>query len=62
LRKFKFHYNGRITGTLHGDLSTFMIISRSVILRMVNVSHKSCTENQNTHFVFGIFFFEIRAV
>ena len=30
-----------------------MIISRSVLLRMRNVSHKSCTENQNTHFVFS---------
>jgi len=23
---------------------------------MINVSHKSCTENQNTHFVFSNFF------
>jgi len=28
----------RMTGTLHEDLSTFMIISRSVLLRMRNVS------------------------
>jgi len=32
-----------------------MIISRSVLLIMRNVSDKSCTENQNTHFVFSNF-------
>ena len=37
---------------------TFLIISRSFLLRMVNVSDKSCTGNQNTHFVFSNFFFE----
>jgi len=37
----------------------FFIISRSFLLRMRNVSDKSCTENQNTHFVFSNFFFEI---
>jgi hypothetical protein len=50
--KFKFHQNlTRITGTLHEDCF-FMIIFRSVFLRMRNVSDKSCTENQNTHFMF----------
>ena len=39
-----------------------MIISRSVLLIMRNVSDKSCTENQNTHFVFSNFFSENRAV
>ena len=40
-----------------------MIISRSVLLRMRNVSDRSCTGNQNTHFVFNkVFFFENRAV
>ena len=33
------------------------IISRSVLLRMRNVSHKCCRGNQNTYFVFSIFFF-----
>jgi hypothetical protein len=62
--KFKFRENlTRITCTLHGDLSTFVIISRRVLLRMRNVSDKSCTENQNTHFVCSnIFFSENRAV
>ena len=40
----------------------FFIVSRSVLLRMRNVSDKSCTENRNTHFVFSSFFFENRAV
>jgi hypothetical protein len=46
-----------ITGTLHEDRYTFWVISRSFILRIRNVSDKSCTENQNTHFVFSNFFF-----
>jgi hypothetical protein len=37
-------------GTLHEDLCTFMIISRSILLRMRNVSDRSCTENQNSDF------------
>ena len=40
-----------MTGTLHGDRYTFLIISRSFLLRMRNVSDRSCRENQNTHFV-----------
>ena len=34
-----------------------LIISRSFLLRMRNVSDKSCRENQNTQFVFSNFFF-----
>jgi len=53
----------RITGTLHEELCTFMTVSCSVLLRMRNVSDKSCRENQNTHFVFNNFFLpENRAV
>jgi len=37
-------------GTLREDIRTF-IISRAFLLRMRNVSDKSCGENQNTHFV-----------
>ena len=56
-RKFKFRYNlTRITGTLHEDQYTFLIISRSVLLRTRNVWDKSCRENQNTHFVFSKIF------
>jgi hypothetical protein len=36
----------------------FLIISRSVLLGMRNVSDKSCRENQNTHFTFNNFFFK----
>ena len=34
----------------------FLIISRSFLLRMRNVSDKSRRENQNTHFMFNNFF------
>jgi hypothetical protein len=55
-RKLKFHYNlTTVAGTLNEDQYTFVMISRSVLLRMVNVSDKYCRENQNTHFpvIFG---------
>ena len=41
-----------------------MVISGWILLRMRNVSDKSCREKQNTHFVFSncFFFFENRAV
>jgi hypothetical protein len=44
-------------GPLLEEQYTFMIISRTVLLRMRNVSDKNCRENQNTHFVFNNFFF-----
>jgi len=54
LRKFKFHCNlTTITCTLHEDRYTFLITSRWILLRMINVSDRSCSENQNTHFVFS---------
>jgi len=54
-------------GTLHEDQYTFFIISPSALLRMNNISYKSSTENQNTHFIsnnffYFIFFFENHAV
>jgi len=42
-------------GTVHEDQHTFLIISRSIILRMKNVSHKSFREIQNTYFMFNSF-------
>ena len=42
------------------DQCTFLIVSRSVLLRMRNVSDKSCRENQNTHFVYSNIFFFFR--
>jgi hypothetical protein len=56
-RKFKLHYNlPRTKDTLHEDRYTFLIIPRSVFLRMRNISDKSYRENQNPHFLFNIFF------
>jgi len=40
-------------GTLHKDQYTFLIISRPVLLRMTNLSDRSCRDNQNTHFMFN---------
>ena len=58
LRKFKFLQNlTRIMATLYEEQYIFLITSRSFLLRMRNVSDKICRENQNTHFVFSIFFF-----
>jgi hypothetical protein len=45
-----------MTGTLHEDQYTFVIISRSFLIRMRNVLYKSRRGNQNTHFVFSNFF------
>jgi hypothetical protein len=44
--------------TSHEDQSTFFITSRSVLLRMKNVSEKSRRENQNKHFISVTLFFE----
>ena len=60
LGNFKFHLNGtRTTSALHKQQYTFMIISRSLLLRLRNFSDKSCRENRNTHFIFGNFFLEL---
>ena len=45
-----------IRGLLHYDEYTVLKISRSFLLRTRNVPDRSCTENQNTHFVFNNFF------
>jgi hypothetical protein len=52
-----------ITGTLLEDQHTFLIISRSVLFTMRNVSDRNSRENQNTRFMFNnFFFFENRPV
>jgi len=43
-------------GTLLEDQYKVLIISRSFLLRMKNVSDKSYRETQNTHFMFDAFF------
>jgi hypothetical protein len=51
-RKFKFHSNlTRKIGTLREGQYTFLIISHS-ILRMSNVSDKTCRENKKSHIFF----------
>ena len=45
-----------MTGSLHEYHLSFFIISRSVLLKMINVSDTKCRGNQNTHFVFSDFF------
>jgi hypothetical protein len=40
------------------DQQTFMIISRSVILRIRNILTANCSDNQNTHFMSNKGFFE----
>jgi len=45
----------RTTGTLCEHLYIFLITSRSILLRMRNVSDKPCRRNQNTHFMFNNF-------
>jgi hypothetical protein len=52
LRNSKFYLNlTRMTGTLHEDQYTYLIISGSILLRMRNPSSKICIENQNTFYV-----------
>jgi hypothetical protein len=52
----------RISGTLHENLYTFTIISRSFLIKIRNISDKSCIKHQNTHLTFNKFFPENHAV
>jgi len=65
-RKLKFYQKRRrISGTLQEEDQynlIFFIISRSFLLRIKNVSDKSCRENQNTHFMCNNFFLENRVI
>jgi hypothetical protein len=55
-RKFKFHENlTRIMGTAHQD--QFLTVCRLILLRIRNVSYRSCGENQNTHFMLSNVFY-----
>jgi len=57
LIEFHFRYNlTKISGTLHKDQYTYLIISRSFLLRMRNISDNS-RENQNPHFMVNNFLF-----
>ena len=52
----------KINDNLYEYLCTYMIKFRSVLLSMRNISGKICIENQNTSFLFNMFFFENLAV
>jgi hypothetical protein len=59
-RNLMFHYNlTRIAATWHESQYTFLIVSRSLVFRMTNVSDKCCRKSQNTHFLFNNFFSKI---
>jgi hypothetical protein len=49
----------KITSTLHEDLCTCVIVSRWILVRMRNVSDKSCRENQNTLLCSVTFFWKL---
>jgi hypothetical protein len=42
--------------TLHEHFFAFITICRLILLRMRNVSNKSCRENKNKNFIFSNFF------
>jgi hypothetical protein len=54
---FKAHNNNKYF--IHEEQYTFLIIITQFILRMRNVSDKSCRENQNTHIMFNNYFSKI---
>jgi hypothetical protein len=57
-RKFRFNYNlTTITGAYMKTKYTFLIIPRSILLKIR--TGKSCAENQNTRFMFKNFFSKI---
>jgi len=61
-RKFMLHLNRRrIAGTFHEDCQTYLIVSRSLFLRMKNVSDKF-VEEIKTHILCPITFFLNRTV
>ena len=56
-RKFEINLSrARIRGTLQEDQLTFLVVSRSALLRMRNVSDRPCKETQNTHCMINNFF------
>ena len=58
-RKLKFRYSlTRIAGTLHEDQYTNMIISRSFLVRMRNVSEKFAQKTKTRFMLNNFFFFE----
>jgi hypothetical protein len=61
LRKLQFYYNlTRITGTLHEDKYTLLIISRLVLPKIKNVTDED--EEIKTHILYAMTFSENNAV
>ena len=55
-RIHKFRYDlAKIVDTLHEDVYSFMIKSRSIILQMRSRLDKMCRENYKMHFTFSKF-------
>jgi hypothetical protein len=63
-RKFEFQSNLTWISVFYMKTlyCTFMIVSRSIVLRISNVSGKNCRENQNTHHIFNTYFLKNRVV
>ena len=62
-RKYKSLWNlTRFTGTLYNEARAFIIVSCLIIPRTRNVLDRTCTENQNTHFMLNNLFSEKGAV
>jgi hypothetical protein len=50
--KFNFDQNlTKIPGNLHENVCTFMIAHHWILLKMRNILHKICRENQNTFYI-----------
>jgi hypothetical protein len=63
LRKLKFHYNlTRTTSILYEDQCKFIMRSRIILLRVRNVSDKSCRKYHNKNFISNNFYSENRVV
>ena len=53
--KLSFKFD-KVTGTLHEDVFTSIVMSRLIILRMRTASDKSCREYQNTFYGQQLFY------
>jgi hypothetical protein len=61
-RKFKLHLHRRKITVVYMKSNIFLIIPRSVLPRIRNVSGKSFREHQDAHLCSLFFFFENRTV
>jgi hypothetical protein len=61
-RNFKLNLHRRRITVVYMKSNVFLIIPRSVLPRMRNISGKRFREHQDEHFTFNIFFFVYRTV